>query len=125
MRHTSLQLRPVRLRHQSNFESVIAIGSRIAQMVIALIAVIIALDYGEVILAPIFLGICIGLMFSPLAGRIEKFGAGAVSRPPSHQFRQFEVCPLSLCLKDREADVGRPRLIHLQTTVGPRWVACQ
>lgn len=43
-------------------------------MVIALIAVIIALDYGEVILAPIFLGICIGLMFSPLAGRIEKFG---------------------------------------------------
>jgi predicted PurR-regulated permease PerM len=69
-----MQLRPVRLRHQSNFESVIAIGSRISQIVLAIIAVVIALDYGEVILAPIFLGICIGLMFSPLAGRIEKYG---------------------------------------------------
>lgn len=75
MRYTSsLQLRPVRLRYQSNFESVIAIGSRISQIVLALIAVVIALDYGEVILAPIFLGVCIGLMFSPLAGRIERYG---------------------------------------------------
>ena len=71
---SSLQLRPVRLRHQSNFESVIAIGSRISMMILAAIAIVIALDYGEVILAPIFLGICIGLMFSPLAGRIEKYG---------------------------------------------------
>lgn len=69
-----MQLRPVRLRHQSNFESVIAIGSRISQIILATIAVVIALDYGEVILAPIFLGICIGLMFSPLAGRIERYG---------------------------------------------------
>jgi predicted PurR-regulated permease PerM len=74
MRYASLQLRPVRLRHQSNFESVIAIGSRISQMVLAGIAIVVALDYGEVILAPIFLGVCIGLMFSPLAGRIERYG---------------------------------------------------
>ena len=76
MRYTSsLQLRPLRLRHQSNFESVIAIGSRVSQIVLALIATVVALDYGEVILAPIFLGVCIGLMFSPLAGRIESQAA--------------------------------------------------
>jgi predicted PurR-regulated permease PerM len=71
---SSLQLRPVRLQQKSNFESVIAIGSRISQIILAVIAVVIALDYGEVILAPIFLGVCIGLMFSPLAGRIERYG---------------------------------------------------
>jgi predicted PurR-regulated permease PerM len=74
MKNTSLQLRPVRLQHRSNFESVLVIGSRISQMILAVIAIVIALDYGEVILAPIFLGVCIGLMFSPLAGRIESFG---------------------------------------------------
>lgn len=74
MKSTSLQLRPVRLRHRSNFESVIANGSRISQMIVAAIAIVVALDYGEVILAPIFLCVCIGLMFSPLAGRIEKYG---------------------------------------------------
>jgi predicted PurR-regulated permease PerM len=74
MRHTSLQLRPVRLRHRSNFESVIAVGARISQMVLAVIGIVIALDYGEVILAPIFLGVCIGLMFAPLARRIERYG---------------------------------------------------
>lgn len=74
MRYSSLQLRPVRLRHRSNFESVIATGSRISQMILAAVAIVVALDYGEVILAPIFLGVCIGLMFSPLARRIEKYG---------------------------------------------------
>lgn len=74
MRHASLKLRPVRLRHRSNFESIVAMGARISQIVLACIAIVVALDYGEVILAPIFLGVCIGLMFSPLAGRIERYG---------------------------------------------------
>jgi predicted PurR-regulated permease PerM len=64
----------MRLRHRSNFDSVMTVGARIAQIVVAVIALVVALDLGEVILAPISLGICIGLMFSPLAGRIEKFG---------------------------------------------------
>ncbi|MCB1444756.1 MAG: AI-2E family transporter [Rhizobiaceae bacterium] len=74
MKYASLELRPVRLRHRSNFESVLAVSAQVAQLVLAAIAVVVALDYGEVILAPIFLGICIGLMFSPLASHIERHG---------------------------------------------------
>ena len=74
MRNASLQLRPIRLHHRSNIETIIAIGSRISQMILALVALVFALDYGQVILAPIFLGVVIGLMFAPLARRIERYG---------------------------------------------------
>jgi predicted PurR-regulated permease PerM len=74
MRASSFDLRTVRLHPQSGIEQLSVIGARISQIILALIAAVYALDYAEVILAPIFLGVVIGLMFSPLARVIERSG---------------------------------------------------
>lgn len=74
MRTSTFGLRTVKLAPRTGIENVFVIAARVSQCVLALIAVIYALDYAEIILAPIFLGMVIGLMFSPLARYIEHRG---------------------------------------------------
>jgi predicted PurR-regulated permease PerM len=64
----------VRLPPKSNYELVLARGSQLAVIFIALIVFIVALDAGEFILAPISLAVVIGLMFGPVATRAERQG---------------------------------------------------
>lgn len=59
---------------KSNFDAIIATISKLSVVVVGIIAVVGALEYGQVILAPVFLSIVIGLMFGPLADRIEHAG---------------------------------------------------
>ncbi|MBD1549563.1 AI-2E family transporter [Roseibium aggregatum] len=58
----------------SEFETQLATAARLSVILIGGIAVVGVLDYAQVILAPIALAIVIGLMFGPLADRIERFG---------------------------------------------------
>ena len=64
----------VRLPPKSNVELFLAQGSQAAAIVIALIAIVAALDYGEFILAPTALGVLIGLMLGPVAAALEGRG---------------------------------------------------
>jgi predicted PurR-regulated permease PerM len=64
----------VRLPPKSNFELFLAQGSQAAVIVISLLALVVALDYGEYILAPLALGVLIGLMLGPLAAMLERGG---------------------------------------------------
>lgn len=59
---------------RTGIEAASVIAARVAQIVLALIAAVYALDYAEIILAPISLGVVIGLMFSPIARMIERRG---------------------------------------------------
>lgn len=72
MRTGTFGLRTVHLAPRTGIENVFVIAARISQILLALIVTIYALDYAEVILAPILLGVVIGLMFSPLARIIER-----------------------------------------------------
>jgi len=72
MKTGTFGLRTVQLAPRTGIENVFVIGARVAQILVALIASVYALDYAEVILAPIFLGVVIGLMFSPIARLIER-----------------------------------------------------
>jgi predicted PurR-regulated permease PerM len=74
MQSDGFQLRTIRLTPQSNLEQTSVIGARVAQIFLAIVVAIAALDYAEVILAPIILGMVIGLMFSPVAKRLERIG---------------------------------------------------
>jgi predicted PurR-regulated permease PerM len=64
----------VQLAPRTGIENVFVIAARVSQILLALIVTIYALDYAEVILAPIFLGVVIGLMFSPVARILERRG---------------------------------------------------
>ena len=64
----------VRLPPKSNFEMFLAQGSQASLIVIGFVAFIFALHAGEYILAPIAIGIVIGLMLGPLALRLERRG---------------------------------------------------
>jgi predicted PurR-regulated permease PerM len=64
----------VRLPPKSNFELFLAQGSQAAVILISLLAMVVALDYGEYILAPLALGILIGLVLGPLAAALERRG---------------------------------------------------
>jgi predicted PurR-regulated permease PerM len=64
----------VRLPPKSNFERFLAQGSQGAVIFLSLLAMVVALDYGEYILAPLALGILIGLMLGPLAAMLERRG---------------------------------------------------
>ncbi|WP_417766641.1 AI-2E family transporter [Stappia sp.] len=57
-----------------DFEAILANTSRLAIIAIGVITVIAALEYAQMILAPIFLAVVIGLMFGPLSDRIEQLG---------------------------------------------------
>lgn len=72
MRTGTFGLRTVQLAPRTGIENVFVIAARVSQILLALIVTVYALDYAEVILAPIFLGVVIGLMFSPLARVIER-----------------------------------------------------
>jgi predicted PurR-regulated permease PerM len=60
------------LAPRTGIENVFVIAARVSQILLALIVTVYALDYAEVILAPILLGVVIGLMFSPLARALER-----------------------------------------------------
>jgi len=52
----------------------VAVASQISMVAVALMALVYTLDYAQVIIAPVFLGVVMGLMFSPIATRLERFG---------------------------------------------------
>ncbi len=64
----------VRLPPKSNVEIFLAQAAQVSVIVIGVIALIFALAAGEYILAPISLGIVIGLMLGPIAARLERHG---------------------------------------------------
>jgi predicted PurR-regulated permease PerM len=64
----------VRLPPKSNVEIFMAQAAQVSVIVIGVIAAIFALAAGEYILAPISLGIVIGLMLGPVAARLERHG---------------------------------------------------
>ncbi|KQX40048.1 hypothetical protein ASD04_05235 [Devosia sp. Root436] len=59
---------------ESQFERVIANAARIAIVFVGFLALLFALQVGQVFLAPVTLAIVIGLMFGPVADRVERFG---------------------------------------------------
>lgn len=59
---------------ESQFERVTANAARIAMVFVGFLALLIALQVGQVFLAPITLAIVIGLMFGPVADQVERFG---------------------------------------------------
>lgn len=74
MMHAVSLPRRRQLAKKSNFDAVITTFSKLSVVVIGVIAIVGALEYGQVILAPVVLSIVIGLMFGPLADRIEQAG---------------------------------------------------
>jgi predicted PurR-regulated permease PerM len=59
---------------KAEFETLLANVARLSLIAIATIVLIAALDVAQVILAPVFLAVVIGLMFGPLSDRIEGYG---------------------------------------------------
>ncbi|UJW86881.1 AI-2E family transporter [Devosia sp. SL43] len=59
---------------ESQFERVTGNASRIAMIFVGFLALLVALQVGQVFLAPVTLAIVIGLMFGPVADRVERFG---------------------------------------------------
>lgn len=68
----------VRLPPKSNLEILLARSAQVSLVLLGLIGCVFALAAGEYILAPITLGIVIGLMLGPVATRLERKGL-----PPS------------------------------------------
>ena len=64
----------VRLPPKSNIELLMAHGAQASLILIGVVVFIFALHAGEYILAPITLGIVIGLMLGPIALRLERVG---------------------------------------------------
>ena len=58
----------------SQFELVLANAARIAMVGVGLVVALMALREGQVFLAPVTLAIVVGLMFGPVADRVEAFG---------------------------------------------------
>ncbi|WP_137152643.1 AI-2E family transporter [Devosia sp. FKR38] len=59
---------------ESQFERITATAARMATVLVGFLALLVALKVGEVFLAPITLAIVVGLMFGPVADRVERFG---------------------------------------------------
>lgn len=59
---------------ESQFERITATAARMATVLLGFLALLVALKVGEVFLAPITLAIVVGLMFGPVADRVERFG---------------------------------------------------
>ena len=64
----------VRLPPKSNFELMLARGAQVAMIFTGLVAFVFALQAGEYILAPVAMGMVIGLMLGPVASRLERRG---------------------------------------------------
>lgn len=58
----------------SQFEQVLGNASRFALVFVGLLALLVALQAGQVFLAPVALAIVVGLMFGPVADRLEHLG---------------------------------------------------
>jgi predicted PurR-regulated permease PerM len=59
---------------ESQFERVLDNGARIAMMAVGVVVLLFVLQAGQVFLAPVTLAIVIGLMFGPVADRLEAIG---------------------------------------------------
>jgi predicted PurR-regulated permease PerM len=59
---------------ESQFERVTGNAARLAMVFVGFLALLWALQVGQVFLAPVTLAIVIGLMFGPVADRVERFG---------------------------------------------------
>lgn len=59
---------------ESQFERIIANAARMALVLMGFLALLIALQAGQVFLAPVTLAIVVGLMFGPVADRVERLG---------------------------------------------------
>ena len=59
---------------ESQFERVIGNAAHIAVVFLGFVALLFVLQAGQVFLAPVTLAIVIGLMFGPVADRVEQFG---------------------------------------------------
>lgn len=59
---------------ESQFERVLRNAGGVALVFLGFMVLIVALQVGQVFLAPVFLAIVIGLMFGPVADRVERFG---------------------------------------------------
>ncbi len=64
----------LRLQPASDFEHLLQLAARVALVIIGTIAVAVALDHGQLLFAPVVMAVVIGLMFGPLADRIESVG---------------------------------------------------
>ena len=68
------QPRPVK---RLELQNTVVIASQISMVALAIMAFIYTLDYAQVIIAPVFLGVVIGLMLTPVAERLERLGLPA------------------------------------------------
>ncbi|WP_240230027.1 AI-2E family transporter [Devosia lacusdianchii] len=59
---------------ESQFERILGNAARVAIVFVGFLALLFALQVGQVFLAPVTLAIVIGLMFGPVADRVERFG---------------------------------------------------
>jgi predicted PurR-regulated permease PerM len=89
----------VRLPPKSNIEIFLAQAAQVSVIVIGIIALVFALAAGEYILAPISLGIVIGLMLGPIAARLERQGLSpGISATVVVLIFIFIVCLFALAL---------------------------
>ncbi|WP_052715795.1 AI-2E family transporter [Devosia chinhatensis] len=65
--------RPIDM-NESQFERVLGNASRLAIVFVGFVVLLMALQAGQVFLAPVTLAIVIGLMFGPVADRLERWG---------------------------------------------------
>jgi predicted PurR-regulated permease PerM len=66
-----------RLKGQSlsdPMDNIVSVAAKLSLVVIGIIAVTVALDFAQLILAPVFIAVVIGLMFGPVADRLERAG---------------------------------------------------
>lgn len=59
---------------ETQFDRILGYSARAAMVLIGFLALLLALKVGQVFLAPITLAIVVGLMFGPVADRVERFG---------------------------------------------------
>ena len=62
----------------SQFERLLANAGRLSVVFLGLLALLVALHTGQVFLAPVTLAIIVGLMFGPVADRLERVGVPPV-----------------------------------------------
>lgn len=74
MRHEKVYPPIVRLPPKSNFEAILTVSAKASVILLAAIAGLVALWLGRVLLAPVAFAIIVGLMFGPVATRLERAG---------------------------------------------------
>ncbi len=59
---------------ESQFEDVLRIVAQLSMVLVAIVVVTVAIMSARVVLMPLFLAIIVGLMFGPVADRLERYG---------------------------------------------------